>query len=80
MVGVRLAMGRAIVGIVIAELLLSVTGIGEIITDYSSAFRLDGVLGVALVIMTGGILLTGLVQWLENLIAPWKKREAAFEE
>lgn len=80
MVGVRLAMGRAIVGIVIAELLISVTGIGEIIATFSSAFRLDGVLGVALVIMTGGILLTGLVQWLENLIAPWKKREAAFEE
>ncbi|MCH7915611.1 MAG: hypothetical protein IH856_21685, partial [Deltaproteobacteria bacterium] len=75
-----LAMGRAIVGIVIAELLISVTGIGEIIATFSSAFRLDGVLGVALVIMTGGILLTGLVQWLENLIAPWKKREAAFEE
>ncbi len=73
-------MGRAIVGIVIAELLISVTGIGEIIVTFSSAFRLDGVLGVALVIMTGGILLTGFVQWLENLIAPWKKREAAFEE
>lgn len=80
MVGLRLGMGRAIVGTVIAELLVSVTGIGEIITTYSSAFRLDGVLGVALVIMTGGILLTGLVQWLENLIAPWKRRGAAFEE
>ncbi len=80
MVGLRLAMGRAIVGIVIAELLISVTGIGEIISTYSSAFRLDGVLGVALVIMTGGIVLTGLVQWLENVVAPWKKKEAAFEE
>ena len=62
MAGLRLAMGRAIVGTVIAELLVSVSGIGEIITNYSSAFRLDGVLGIALVIMTGGILLTGLMQ------------------
>jgi len=80
MVGLRLAMGRAIVGTVIAELLVSVSGIGEIITNYSSAFRLDGVLGVALVIMAGGILMSGLMQWLENVIAPWKKKEAAFEE
>jgi len=80
MVGLRLAMGRAIVGTVIAELLVSVSGIGEIITNYSSAFRLDGVLGVALVIMAGGILLSGLMQWLEHVIAPWKKKEAAFEE
>lgn len=78
MVGLRLAMGRAIVGTVIAELLVSVTGVGEIITNYSSAFRLDGVLGVALVIMIGGILLSGLMQWIENLVAPWKKKEAAF--
>jgi ABC-type nitrate/sulfonate/bicarbonate transport system permease component len=80
MAGLRLAMGRAIVGIVIAELLVSVSGVGEIITNYSSAFRLDGVLGVALVIMSGGILLSGFMQWVENLIAPWKKKEAAFEE
>ncbi len=80
MVGLRLAMGRAIVGTVIAELLVSVSGVGEIITNYSSAFRLDGVLGVALVIMTGGILLSGFMQWIENVIAPWKKKEAAFEE
>ncbi len=78
MVGLRLGIGRAIVGTVIAELLVSVTGVGEIITNYSSAFRLDGVLGIALVIMTGGILLTGLVQWLESAITPWKKRGSAF--
>lgn len=80
MVGLRLGIGRAIVGIVIAELLVTVTGIGEIITNYSTAFRLDGVLGVSMVIMAAGILLTGLVQWLENLIAPWIKKEAAFEQ
>ena len=80
MVGLRLAMGRAIVGTVIAELLVSVSGIGEIITNYSSAFRLDGVLGVALVIMAGGILLSGFMQWIENAIAPWKTKESAFEE
>jgi len=61
-------------------LLVSVSGIGEIITNYSSAFRLDGVLGVALVIMAGGILLSGFMQWIENAIAPWKTKESAFEE
>jgi len=80
MVGLRLALGRAIVGTVIAELLVSVTGVGEILTNYSSAFRLDGVLGVALVVMTGGALLTALMQWLERVVTPWRKKGAAFED
>jgi len=80
MVGLRLGIGRAMRGVVISELIIAITGIGIIVSNYNAFFRIDGLLAVAMAVMIIGILLAGLVQWLENLIAPWKKKEAAFQE
>ena len=78
MVGMRLGIGRALRGVVVSELILSMTGIGIIVSNYNGYFRIDGLLAVAISIMAIGIVLAGVVQWLENVIAPWKKKEAAF--
>jgi NitT/TauT family transport system permease protein len=80
MVGLRLGIGRAVRGVVVSELVISITGIGIIVSNYSAFFRIDGILAVAVAIMLVGMFLTGLVLWLENLIAPWKRRGAAFQE
>jgi len=80
MVGLRLGIGRAMRGVVVSELILSITGIGIIVSNYSAFFRIDGLLAVAVAIMAVGILLAGIVQWLENAIAPWKKKGTAFQE
>ncbi|MCZ6562375.1 MAG: ABC transporter permease [Deltaproteobacteria bacterium] len=80
MVGLRLGIGRAVRGVVVSELIISVTGIGIIISNYSAFFRIDGILAVAVAIMIVGMLLTGLVVLLENLLAPWKKKGTAFQE
>jgi ABC-type nitrate/sulfonate/bicarbonate transport system permease component len=80
MVGLRLGIGRAMRGVVVSELILSVTGIGIIVSNYSAFFRIDGLLAVAIAIMAVGIVLAGLVQWIENVIAPWKKKGSAFQE
>jgi ABC-type nitrate/sulfonate/bicarbonate transport system permease component len=66
--------------VVVSELILSITGIGIIVSNYNAFFRIDGILAVAVSIMAIGIVLAGLVQWLENVIAPWKKKEVAFQE
>ncbi len=80
MVGLRLGIGRAMRGVVVSELILSITGIGIIVSNYNAFFRIDGLLAVAVAIMAVGIVLAGFVQWLENLIAPWKKKGTAFQE
>lgn len=80
MVGLRLGIGRAVRGVVVSELIISVTGIGIIISNYSAFFRIDGILAVAVAIMLVGMLLSNLVLWLENRIAPWKKKGAAFQK
>jgi len=65
---------------VVSELVISVTGIGIIVSNYSAFFRIDGILAVAVAIMLVGMVLSGLVLWLENVIAPWKRRGTAFQE
>ena len=80
MVGLRLGIGRAMRGVVVSELILSITGIGIIVSNYNAFFRIDGLLAVAVAIMAVGIFLAGIVQWLENAIAPWKKKGTAFQE
>jgi len=80
MVGLRLGISRAIRGVVVSEFVLSVTGIGIIVSNYNAFFRIDGLLAVAIAIMVVGIVLTGLVQWIENVVAPWKTKGSAFQE
>lgn len=73
MAGLRIGIGRAVKGLIVAELLVSVSGFGAIITRWSSAFRLDGLIGVVLVIMGLGIVLTWAVGRLERSLVHWDR-------
>ncbi len=74
----RLGAGRAVRGMVIAELIVAATGLGDLIGYYSAAFRLDVVMAVVMVLMLMGIALTALIKQLEYIIAPWKRGMKAF--
>ena len=52
MAGVRLGMGRAVKGMVTAEMLLTLTGIGAMIMQYGSAFATDALFAVILTILS----------------------------
>ena len=69
----RLGVGRAIQGMVIAELLISASqGLGFLITAYGSALDIAAVLAVVLFIMLLGIVASLLLQRLEDAVAPWR--------
>ena len=69
----RLGVGRAVQGMVIAELLISATqGLGFLITVYGAALDIAAVLAVVLFIMLLGIVASLLVQRVEDAIAPWR--------
>ncbi|HEX2766427.1 MAG TPA: ABC transporter permease subunit [Candidatus Limnocylindria bacterium] len=69
----RLGVGRAVQGMVIAELLISATqGLGFLITVYGASLDIAAVLAVVLFIMLIGIVASLLVQRLEDAIAPWR--------
>ncbi len=72
--GLRLAVGRALVGMVVAEFFTSITGIGYLIVRYSNAFQPDHLLVPIVVVMALGIVLTRITRAIEQRIAPWTRR------
>jgi ABC-type nitrate/sulfonate/bicarbonate transport system permease component len=74
-VGVRLAIGRGLVGMIVAEFYTSVTGLGYMIVRYANAFETDKLFVPIVVVMVLGVGLMGLAKWVEGRIAPWRNFE-----
>ncbi|MBV9120037.1 MAG: ABC transporter permease [Chloroflexi bacterium] len=71
MTGLRLAVGRAIVGMVVAEMFTRLAGLGGMIATYSGSFATDKVFVAIIVLSAGGVGLTELLKLLEARISPW---------
>jgi len=74
--GFRLGIGRAVKGLVITELLVSITGLGGILTRWSASFDMEGVFSVVMVLMLMGIVLTGLLKRVEEAVVDWDATDA----
>lgn len=72
MAGVRLGMGRAVKGMVTAEMLLTLTGIGAMIMQYGSAFATDALFAVILTILIVAMVAMKLVQIVDQRLTGWK--------
>lgn len=72
MAGIRLSIGRGIVGMAVAEVYLRLGGIGEIITDYGSVFRTDYVLASIISLPLMGMSLTYLAKRIEQHFESWR--------
>ena len=75
--GIRLAMGRAVVAMVVAEMFTAVTGLGGAIVSYGNAFATNKLFVIIIVLALLGVSLTESVRWVERRIAPWKETERA---
>ncbi|MFT5488168.1 MAG: ABC-type nitrate/sulfonate/bicarbonate transport system permease component [Paracoccaceae bacterium] len=70
--GIRQAIGRALVGMVAAEIFLNNTGLGGWLVDSSRSFDMAGVLGAIIVTTLIGVFLMSLVRRLEKHFAAWR--------
>lgn len=70
--GVRLAVGRAVLSVIVGELYASQAGIGHMLARYGSAMRIDRLLVYALVISAFGYAMTTLVRLVEGRVRNWK--------
>ena len=71
-VGLRLAIGRAILGVVVAEFFGAQDGLGVIMVRAASGFKVD-VVFAGLIIFAGlSLLMTGLVKLLEDRMTRWR--------
>jgi ABC-type nitrate/sulfonate/bicarbonate transport system permease component len=76
-VGLRMGASRAVKGMVLAEMLFAVTGLGGLIIKNAGAFRIDKVLVVIITIAMIGILLTAVVQGIERSVMRWRQAPRA---
>jgi len=79
MAGIRVAIGRAIVGMVVAELFTAITGLGAMLTLYGNLFETAKMFVVVIVLGLLGVVLVRATQSLERRMARWKETERAVE-
>ncbi len=69
--GIRLAIGRGLIGMIIAEFYTTITGLGFMITRYANNFEMDKTFVPVIVLMFLGVSLTSALKWFGHRIAPW---------
>jgi NitT/TauT family transport system permease protein len=69
--GMRLAIGRGLIGMIIAEFYTTISGLGFMITKYANIFAMDKTFVPVIVLMVLGVSLTSLLKWAGRRIAPW---------
>jgi NitT/TauT family transport system permease protein len=72
MAGVRLAVGRAVVGMVIAEFFTTISGLGAIIINSANNFDTATMFVPIIILMVMAVGLNSLIGWVEHKVAPWQ--------
>ena len=71
--GLKLGIGRGLIGVVVAELFGSRAGLGRLIAQSADAFNMPDLFAGVIVLAAAGIALTAGFGWLENRLVPWTK-------
>jgi NitT/TauT family transport system permease protein len=74
MTGIRLGLGRALIGVVVAEMFASQNGIGRLMVFAGAAVRTDELMFLALLVSVFGIALVKATEFFERKLAPWQQR------
>ena len=69
--GLRLSIGRGLIGMVLADLYTAITGIGYLISRYASIYRTDAMFVPVVTLGVLGVTLTGLLRFIERRVTPW---------
>jgi NitT/TauT family transport system permease protein len=73
--GLRLAIGRALIGVIVAEFFTAFSGLGYLIVTNANSFRTDRTFVPILVIAALGVLLTALLELVERRVVRWSARD-----
>jgi NitT/TauT family transport system permease protein len=69
--GIRLAVGRGMIGMVLADLYTAISGIGYLIVRAASTFQVDKMFVPIVTLGLLGVTLTALLRAVEKIVAPW---------
>jgi NitT/TauT family transport system permease protein len=70
--GARIAIGRALVGVLVGEFFAASEGIGFAIARYGDLFALDKMFACILVVMIVAVIFTEGIRWAERTAFPWR--------
>ncbi|GAA4075267.1 ABC transporter permease [Actinomadura miaoliensis] len=73
MTGLRIGIGKAVIGIVIAEFFTALGGLGGVIVEAGHSFQPDRMFAAVVVLMVAAVVLTWLIGLAERRIAPWNR-------
>ena len=77
--GLRIAVGRALVGVLVGELYAATAGIGFMITVAGATFQTDKVFVGVLIFAISGIILTDILDRVEHRFDKWRPHVGATE-
>ncbi len=72
--GLRLAVGRALLGVVLGEFYGARGGIGYLLTLYGATFQTDRLMVTVLIIVILGVSLTELIHFFEKKVGAWRPK------
>ena len=73
--GLRLALGRGLIGMVTADLYMAISGIGYLIVRTASTFQMDKMFVPIVTLGLLGVFLSWLLRLVEVWVAPWTRTE-----
>lgn len=71
--GLRLAIGRGLVGVIVAEFFTAISGLGNLIVTNANSFETARMFVPIVVIAIYGVLATALLEWVESRLARWHR-------
>lgn len=77
MTGLRLAVGRAVLAMIVAEFFTSIVGLGGMIVKYGNFFETAKMFVPIIVVSLLGVGFVELTKYIERKLAPWKETERA---
>ena len=70
--GLRLGVGRAVIGMVVAELIIVTVGLGGLLQRHQATFNPPEVFAIVIVFLFLGLVLVQGVRWLEDRVLHWR--------
>jgi NitT/TauT family transport system permease protein len=70
--GARIAVGRALIGVLVGEFFAASEGLGYAISRFGDIFSIDRMFACILVVMVIAVVLTEGIRWAERAAFPWR--------
>jgi NitT/TauT family transport system permease protein len=71
--GLKLGIGRGLIGVVVAELFGSRAGLGQLISQSADSFNMPNLFAAVIVLASAGIAMTAGFSWIERKLVPWTR-------